>query len=296
MEYKHTTLEATEVKNSCSITKLYSTYSYFHSRNFAFNGEYHDAWELIYVYSGSAVIETPEYQFTVTKNQAFLHSPNERHKIRANNVCCSLFIFSFDCVCDNIDLIIHKPLKVSPAISNFFIVAIEEGLNYLSGKNHIPVINQPLKFGGGQVVKNMLELALISLIRLNSFAKTNNQPERIATSNSKVVDAVIDYFKNNIQNKILLEDLAEVSGYSASHLSAIFQKEMGISIKAYFNKMRIDLAKELLSKQTMSIQQVSDYLNFDSVQYFSLRFKKETGLTPSQYANFLKSQTYYFDA
>ena len=295
MSYKHITLESTVVKNSCTIKKLYSTYSYFHTQDFTFAGEYHNTWELIYVYSGSVIIETPDYKFTLEKNQAFLHFPNERHKIRANNVCSSLFIFSFDCLCDNIDCITKKPLKVSPAISNYFIVAIEEGLSFLAGKNHIPVKNQPIKYAGGQVVKNTLELALISLIRLNSFSDTNNTPKRIATSNSKIVDIVVDYFKNNIQNKILLEDLTAVSGYSASHLSAIFQKEMGISIKNYFNKMRIDTAKELLSKRTMSIQQVSDYLNFDSVQYFSLRFKKETGLTPSQYAKFLKSQTSYHD-
>ena len=295
MSYRHITLESTVVKNSCTIKKLYSTYSYFHTQDFTFAGEYHNTWELVYVYSGSVIIETPDYKFTLEKNQACLHSPNERHKIRANNVCSSLFIFSFDCICDNMDCITKKPLNISPAISNYFIVAIEEGLTFLSGKNNIPVRNQPVKFGGGQVVKNMLELALISLIRLNSSSDSNNTPKRIAVSNNKVVDLVIDYFKKNIQNKILLEDLTAVSGYSASHLSAIFQKEMGISIKNYFNKMRIDTAKELLSKRTMSIQQVSDYLNFDSVQYFSLRFKKETGLTPSQYAKFLKSQTSYHD-
>ena len=169
MNYKHITLQATKVKPSCTIKKLYSTYSYFHSQDFSFAGEYHDAWELIFVYSGSVIIETPDYKFTLSKNQAFLHSPNERHKIRANNVCCSLFIYSFDCECDNIDSIIHKPLNVSPAISNFLIVAIEEGLTYLSGKNNIPVRNQPIKFAGGQVVKNMLELVLIHLIRLHHY-------------------------------------------------------------------------------------------------------------------------------
>ena len=295
MSYKYQTLEATVVNNVCQITKLYSTYSYFHSQDFAFPGEYHDTWELVYVYSGSVIIETPEYKFTLTKNQAFLHSPNERHKIRSNNVCCSLFIFSFDCLCDNIDRIAHKPLKISPAISNYLLVAIEEGLTFLSGKNNIPEKNQPVKFGGGQVLKNMLELALISLIRLNSFSDTNSAQKKRVTSNNKIVDIVIEYFKKNVQNKILLDDLALISGYSVSHLSAIFQKEMGISLKAYFNRMRIDTAKELLSKQSMSIQQISDYLNFDSVQYFSLRFKKETGLTPSQYVNYFKSQTSYHD-
>lgn len=295
MIYKHTTLESTKVENVCSIEKLYSTYSYFYSKDFIFTGEYHDAWELVYVYSGSAIIETPEYTFTLSKNQALLHSPNERHKIRANNVCCSLLIFSFDCSCEEIYNIAHKPLNISPLLSNYLIIAVEEGLSYLSGKNNISSRNLPVKFASGQVIKNTLELTLISLIRSHSFDDKEHSTKRKAASNNQIVNLVIDYLKDHIQEKILLNDLALTVGYSTSHLSALFQKETGMSIKTYFNKLRIDTAKDLIAKQNMSIQQISEQLNFDSVQYFSLRFKKETGLTPSQYATFLKSQTYYHD-
>lgn len=295
MTYTHRILEATPVDNVCTIDKLYSTYSYFHSKDFVFSGEYHDAWELIYVYSGNVIVETPDYKFTLSKNQALLHSPNERHKIRANNVCCSLLIFSFDCSCEELYGIAHKPLNISPLLSNYLIIAVEEGLAYLSGKNNIPVRNLPVKFASGQVIKNTLELTLISLIRSNSSAQKEHLTKRIATSNNQIVNLVTDYLEDHIREKILLNDLATAIGYSTPHLSAIFQKETGMSIKTYFNKLRIDTAKELISKQNMSIQQISDYLDFDSVQYFSLRFKKETGLTPSQYANFLKSQTFYHD-
>ncbi len=295
MMYKHRVLEATTVKNVCTIDKLYSTYSYFHSKDFVFSGEYHDAWELVYVYSGNVIIETPEYKFSLSKNQAFLHSPNERHKIRSNNVCCSLLIFSFDCSCEEVYSISHKPLNISPLLSNYLITALEEGLACLSGKNNIPVRNLPVKFASEQVIKNTLELTLISLIRSNSCADTSNLIQKNAISNDQIVNLVLDYFKEHIREKILLKDLSASVGYSSSHLSAIFQKATGMSIKAYLNKLRIDTAKELIANQNMSIQQISDYLNFDSVQYFSLRFKKETGLTPSQYASFLKSQSYYHD-
>ena len=295
MTYKHRTLESTTVKNVCTIDKLYSTYSYFYSKDFVFSGEYHDAWELVYVYSGSVIIETPEYQFTLSKNQALLHSPNERHKIRANNVCCSMLIFSFDCTCEELLSIAHKPLNISPLLSNYLIIAIEEGLSFLSGKNNISIRNIPVKFASGQVIKNTLELTLINLIRSNSLDGKEDSTKRTVASNNQIVNLVIDYLKENIQKKILLNDLAASVGYSPSHLSAVFQKEMGTSIKSYFNKLRIDTAKDLIAKKNMTIQQISDYLNFDSVQYFSLRFKKETGFTPSQYATFLKSQTYYHD-
>lgn len=290
--YIHRTLEETVPQNVCSIDKLYSTYSYFYSKDFIFCGEYHTPWELVFIYSGNVIIETPEYKVTLSKNQAFLHSPNEKHKIRANNTCCSVFIYSFDCACDKIYDIAHKPLTLTPALINSLLIAVEEGLSVLAGKNHIPIRNLPIKFGGGQVIKNTLELTLISLIRTYAFGE-EGKTIKTQFSKNRIVNLVVEYLEEHVQDKLVLNELAQSMGYSASHLSAIFHKETGISIKSYFNKLRIDAAKELLTKQTMSIQQISDYLNFDSVQYFSLRFKKETGLSPSQYISYLKAQPYY---
>lgn len=290
--YIHRTLEATSPKNVCSIDRLYSTYSYFYSKDFVFCGEYHTPWELVFIYSGNVIIETPEYKVTLSKNQAFLHSPNEKHKIRANNTCCSVFIYSFDCSCEEIYTIAHKPLTLTPSLINFLLIAVEEGLSALAGKNHIPIRNLPVKFASSQVIKNTLELTLISLIRSNTFGDENKTISS-QTSKNRVVNQVVEYLQEHVQEKILLNEVAQSFGYSASHLSAIFHKETGLSIKSYFNKLRIDVAKELLSKQNMSIQQISDYLDFDSVQYFSLRFKKETGMSPSQYISYLKAQPYH---
>ena len=40
----------------------------------------------------------------------------------------------------------------------------------------------------------------------------------------------------------------------------------------------------------------AEYLEFDSVQYFSTQFKKITGITPSQYAAVIKMKNWHFDS
>ena len=293
MTYKHKKLDSLIPQIHCSINKLFTAYSYFYSKDFVFSGEYHDAWELVYVCNGEVVIDTPEYSVIVSKGQVLLHSPNERHKIRANNTCCNMFIFSFECSCDQLYDIAHKPIDISPLSHNYLFTALEEGLSCLAGKNHIPDRHLPIQYASEQVIKNTLELTLIALIRQNISPPQATQQDMRNKSNGKTtVELIISYMKENIQNKLNLEDIAKHIGYSVSYMCAVFKKATGLSVKSYFNKLRIDTAKHLLSNNDISIQQISDYLGFDSMQYFSLRFKKETGLSPLQYASYLKLQNF----
>ena len=94
--YKYKNLEPSIPEIDLRIEKMYSTYAYFYAPKFVFDGEWHKPWELIYVNSGEVIIETPKYGKTVTKGQVFLHTPNEKHKIRANNVSCNMYFLSFD--------------------------------------------------------------------------------------------------------------------------------------------------------------------------------------------------------
>lgn len=294
--YKLITLEPTVPDILLSIDALYSTYAYFYSPKFTYEGECHDAWELIYANSGEVVVETPEYEKIVSKGQVFLHTPNEPHKIRANNVSCNMFFISFACNCERLYEIAQKPITVSPTHRNYILSVVEEGMARLAGKNNIPAKVAAPEFAGGQVMKNLLELLFIDLIRWNARETTTIRPLPAANPAEKsVVDRMIDYMKENIREKLKLEQIATYVGYSVPRVCALFKEATGQSIIAYFNRMRINKAKQLMAENDMSLRQISEYLDYDSLQYFSMQFKKETGLPPSQYVVFLKSRNFQLD-
>ena len=58
----------------------------------------------------------------------------------------------------------------------------------------------------------------------------------------------------------------------------------------YYTQLKIDKAKELLCLGTYNITQVSDFLNFCNVNYFSNQFKRYTNLKPSEYCKSLKNK------
>ncbi len=68
--------------------------------------------------------------------------------------------------------------------------------------------------------------------------------------------------------------------------STLFNKMnsiIGVSAARYIKNIRIERAKKLLAKTSMTIFEVASEVGFTESQYFSTVFKQETGQTPSQY-------------
>lgn len=106
---------------------------------------------------------------------------------------------------------------------------------------------------------------------------------KLNSSISKPIQVCCDYIDMHIYDKIELETLAGVVGYTKYYLTRKFKSELGISIWDYINQRKIDRAKVLLSDPTKTIQDISDMLNYCSRSYFSEIFQQHTGFWPSDY-------------
>ena len=100
---------------------------------------------------------------------------------------------------------------------------------------------------------------------------------------SPIVKKMEDYLLANIHKPFQLQDIADHVFLSVSHCSALFKKEMKTSIKSYYNDLRLQLAKQLLSSTEMSVPDVVSNLCYYDYNHFTRVFKKEFGVTPSQY-------------
>lgn len=294
--YREVELEASIPEICVNVEEIYSTYAYFYSPKFKFEGERHEAWELIFANSGEVIIETPEYTKTLSKGQILIHTPFEPHKIRANNVACNLFFISFKCDCARLYDIAQKPLTCSPVLKNYIMTIVNEGLVYLQGKNDIPDSAKKPEFASSQIIKNFTELLLIELMRRDSrTAEPHEAVLSTAITEQSVINQIISFMEENVCSKLKLEQISLHVGYSVPRLCAIFKSVTGQSVMAYFTKLRIQKAKKLMVETDMSIGQISEYLDYDNVQYFSSTFKKITGMSPARYVEYLKSQNFQHD-
>jgi len=77
-------------------------------------------------------------------------------------------------------------------------------------------------------------------------------------------------------------ELAALCGYHPAHFSKLFKDEVGLLPKQYVTGERLKHAKRALL-QGEKIERLSERLGYTSIHYFSDRFKKSTGLTPTEF-------------
>ena len=94
---------------------------------------------------------------------------------------------------------------------------------------------------------------------------------------------VLNYIERNIHKDITLEDAASCASVSPCYFSRLFKKTMGETFVAYVKTRRIDHAKGLLENSDLPIMNIALDLSFHDINYFAKVFKKEVGLTPSEF-------------
>lgn len=93
----------------------------------------------------------------------------------------------------------------------------------------------------------------------------------------------LNYIYQNYSSQIKVETLASIMGLSEGETSRTFKKLTGQSPMDYIIHYRIKMAAILLKNTSKSITDIAFEVGFSSSNYFTIAFKKITGLTPSEY-------------
>lgn len=79
------------------------------------------------------------------------------------------------------------------------------------------------------------------------------------------------------------EYLSEKLDYNYTHLANMFSEVTGTSIVNFIIAHKIELVKELLLYDELTLTEISHKLQYSSVAHLSNQFKKVTGLTPTYF-------------
>jgi len=104
----------------------------------------------------------------------------------------------------------------------------------------------------------------------------------LQTSEERVTVAK-QYIEEHLNEKIYVEELADLIHINEQHFMRIFKKETGQSVTEYITERRILLASDLLKTSDYSINFISDCIGCENYSYFSKLFKRYTGFTPKEY-------------
>jgi AraC-like DNA-binding protein len=126
------------------------------------------------------------------------------------------------------------------------------------------------------ITKTFLQQLLIAIYQ-NITKQSRNY------STTLKVEKIIQYLHQNINNTVTLTELSEMVQLSSTYLSRAFKETTGYSVIEFFNKMKIDKAKELIIEGNKRVKEVALALGFTDEFYFSRIFKRIEGISPSEY-------------
>ncbi|MBU5673108.1 response regulator transcription factor [Paenibacillus brevis] len=112
--------------------------------------------------------------------------------------------------------------------------------------------------------------------------KAYQEPDQV-TQESKVIQQVKEFIKNNFQRDVSLSEAANEVYLSPGYLSILFKKETGENFSKYLTDYRLRKANHLLTQSNMKINDIAEYVGIENPSYFCKLFKNKYGVSPAQY-------------
>ncbi len=92
------------------------------------------------------------------------------------------------------------------------------------------------------------------------------------------------YIHRNLHREMSLKNIASAAKMSPQYLCRLFQKTMSMRPMVYVNQERINRSKNLMfSERSKKLYEIAQAVGFDNSSYFSVVFKRYTGMSPEQF-------------
>ncbi len=257
-----------------NLNLFFRYYHYYLQKGYCFGGHTHPAWEINIIRKGELEVTYDDQIITLKKNMLMICESDVFHRNRVLSPNgAELFVYQFftdeiphrkearvynlDCSDSAlVNLIEEEAEKNAAEVENHSLFA--DRLNYQAHK--------------------LLEILLIRLIDIENAEDYKRNPDEL------LYKTIINYMKDNVERNIHVDEIAHHCHVSPTKLKNVFGKYAGNTVINYFSDMKINIAKMFLD-EGMSIGEVSERLGFSSQPYFSMKFKKKVGMSPSKYKN-----------
>lgn len=230
---------------------------------------YHSGFEIYYLKEGKCHYFINNSSFDIVSGDIILIPSGILHGTSYGSKPCTRLLINFQ----------------DTLVSDTILKAINNIGHLYRNKNTVGVINEIFNRIEYEYTKNdalssqalstYTEMLLITLIR--------NQGEKINQDRNTIVQATIKHIQSNYTSNIKLAEVAKMLSVSEEHLSRTFKKETTFGFSEYVNLIRLQKAENMLKNEpSRAITEVAYACGFNDSNYFSYKFKKAYGITPSE--------------
>lgn len=130
------------------------------------------------------------------------------------------------------------------------------------------------------VQRNISSIFEYIFLHFDSFPKS--PAARVQLKSQIRMQKMLTYIYEHYAQPVTLADIAGAANISRSEAGRCFQAYMGCSPVDALIRYRLQTARRLLGENTQTLQQISQACGFNSVNYFSRKFRQTYGCAPGR--------------
>lgn len=245
------------------MNKINFIYTIRHSQHSYINGHQHNCHELVYYAQGRGVTEIGSATYAFRPNTFALIPPHVLHDERHAGIDAEMICIGYQCS--------QPALKTMSgvfadgqegAIRGCIMRMVEEFARQQEGYSQML-----------DLILGELFILLQRLLNEKSLPGLSGEP----------LQYVKNYMDEHFRQRITIERLADMSGYSYDRFRHLFKARAGVAPMRYLLLKRLEYAQSLLRGTDMPVGQIAAEAGFVNDAQFCSLFKREFGMTPRGY-------------
>lgn len=238
-----------------------------------FSGHWHEQVELHYIVRGGADFRLGQQSIHASESDLLIANRNEFHSGYSTQVPYESNVIIFD-MGDLSPELAKKNYVFQPVIRDDRVIRDLIQRIFAEVQRKDP--------GYKQLCKALVTELFVYLCR--SYV-TEMLPERDSAKRKKDLErlnAALSYIEANYNQRITVEQLAEMLCLSEDRFGHLFREGVGQPPLQYINAMRLRKALNLLKTNQYTVTEVADAVGFRDYNHFGRLFRKQYGCTPNE--------------
>jgi len=259
-----------------------------HDITWSMNINQHDHFEMVYIKRGDATFQVSNIDVDMKPNDMIIIKPNQLHKfIVRSSGGCEFLVLRFKFATD------ENSSFSEVSLNDFITFVNNDSIPFvrlrLSRKNEISgVLNRILREHSkqqiwGDYLSYLLFMELFVLVSRTLKQDWDESTKDRSVKLKELLNIAKEYIDSNYEKELSLSSISSYVFLSESYFSHKFKSEFNISPKKYILNVRINAAKELLSKTDQKISDIAKEVGFSSQQRFNDIFNQAENTTPLNY-------------